>query len=131
LVITPAAPIGLGQRFTVVVHNFTAKPTTPLAGEEGTTAFFITPDGSATAGQPNLMHSVYPCNDYPSKKATFSFCTATPTWAGSARPPSPPAPVAPRPFFFRRIPSRRGRTSPTALRDPLGFQGDGGDRAVR
>jgi len=73
LVITPAAPIALGQRFTVVVHNFTAKPTTPLAGEEGTTAFFITPDGSATAGQPNLMNSVYPCNDYPSEKATFSF----------------------------------------------------------
>jgi aminopeptidase N len=73
LVITPAAPIALGQRFTVVVHNFTAKPTTPVAGEEGTTAFFITPDGSATAGQPNLMNSVYPCNDYPSEKATFSF----------------------------------------------------------
>jgi aminopeptidase N len=73
LVITPARPIARGQRFTVVVHNFTAKPTTPLTGEEGTTAFFITPDGSATAGQPNLMNSVYPSNDYPSKKATFSF----------------------------------------------------------
>jgi hypothetical protein len=73
LVITPAAPIAQGQCFTVVVHNFTAKPTTPVAGEEGTTAFFITPDGSATAGQPNLMNSVYPSNDYPSEKATFSF----------------------------------------------------------
>ena len=35
--------------------------------------FFQTAEGSAVAGQPNLMNVVYPSNDYPSDKATFSF----------------------------------------------------------
>jgi aminopeptidase N len=73
LVITPAAPIARGRKFTVVVSHFTAEPTTPAAGEAGSTAFFTTPDGSATAGQPNLMNSVFPSNDYPGDKATYAF----------------------------------------------------------
>jgi aminopeptidase N len=73
LVITPAAPIRRGARFTVQVTHFTSNPTQPDPAQFLSTAFFITPDGSATSGQPNAMHSVYPSNDHPRDKAGFSF----------------------------------------------------------
>ena len=37
------------------------------------TAFFYTPDGTATARQPNFAHLFFPCNDHPRDKATFTF----------------------------------------------------------
>ena len=37
------------------------------------TAFFITPDGSATAPQPDLAHHIFPSNDHPRDKASYSF----------------------------------------------------------
>ena len=40
---------------------------------DASTAFFITPDGSATAPQPYYAHLVYPSNDHPRDKATFRF----------------------------------------------------------
>ena len=41
--------------------------------DPGTTAFFVHEDGSATAGQPFYMHYVYPSNDHPRDKASFTF----------------------------------------------------------
>ncbi|MEP7090127.1 MAG: M1 family metallopeptidase [Nocardioidaceae bacterium] len=79
LVITPARPIAKGSRFSVTVRHFTADPTVPNSEELLSTAFFITPDGSATSGQPNAMHSVFPSNDHPRDKATFSFRFDVPT----------------------------------------------------
>jgi aminopeptidase N len=73
IVVTPARPIRKGRVFTVRVKHFTANPTVPDPDEFLSTAFFITPDGSATSGQPNAMHSVYPSNDHPRDKASFSF----------------------------------------------------------
>jgi aminopeptidase N len=79
LVITPAAPIEKDCQFTVTVKHFTASPTKPDPDVFLSTAFFITPDGSATSGQPNAMHSVFPSNDHPRDKASFSFRFDVPT----------------------------------------------------
>jgi aminopeptidase N len=81
LVITPARPIGKGRRFTVEIGAFGAVPTEP-GDTDPTYAFFVTADGSATAGQPEVMHYLYPSNDHPSDKATFSFTLDVP--AGEA-----------------------------------------------
>ena len=72
LVITPKRPLRKGSRFVVRIAHFTATPTVP--GDDPTsTAFFITPDGSATAPQPYWAHLIYPCNDHPRDKASFTF----------------------------------------------------------
>jgi aminopeptidase N len=73
LVITPAHPISEGATFVVRVTDFTSSPTVVDPNNVATTAFFQTAEGSAVAGQPNLMNVVYPSNDYPADKATFSF----------------------------------------------------------
>lgn len=73
LVITPKRSIRKGSVFTVQVKHFRSNPTVPNPDEFLSTAFFITPDGSATSGQPNAMHTVYPSNDHPRDKASFSF----------------------------------------------------------
>jgi aminopeptidase N len=79
LVITPARPIRKHSIFKVRVRHFRANPTVPNPDVFLSTAFFYTPDGSATSGQPNAMHSVYPSNDHPRDKATFSFRFDVPT----------------------------------------------------
>jgi len=79
LVITPAHPIRRRQWFVVQVRHFTAKPTKPNGDDFATTAFFYTRDGSATAGQPNQSHYVFPSNDHPRDKASFSFRFDVPT----------------------------------------------------
>jgi aminopeptidase N len=73
LVITPKHPIRNHSLFWVRVKHFRAEPSEPVPGEFLSAAFFTSPDGSATAGQPNMMHSIYPSNDHPRDKASFSF----------------------------------------------------------
>jgi aminopeptidase N len=73
LVIRPARPVARHSRFVVTVRHFTAAPTRPDPTVLLSTAFFYTRDGSATSGQPNAMHSVFPSNDHPRDKASFSF----------------------------------------------------------
>jgi aminopeptidase N len=73
LVITPAQPLPSGQEFTVEVAGFTAHPTDPDSSVPHSTAFFTTPDGSATAPQPIFAHDIFPSNDHPRDKATFTF----------------------------------------------------------
>src|SRR6185436_13249493 len=41
-------------------------------------AFFVTPDGSATAPQPYDAHLIYPRNDHPRDKATFTYAIDVP-----------------------------------------------------
>jgi len=72
IVITPARPIAKGATFVAQVRHFTANPTVPDPNQFLSAAFFITPDGSATAGQPNAMHAVFPSNDHPRDKASFT-----------------------------------------------------------
>ncbi len=77
LVITPRRPLRDGATFTVEVAGFTARPTRPR-GTDPSVAFFTNTDGSATAGQPDAMHRLYPSNDTPDDKATFSFALDVP-----------------------------------------------------
>jgi aminopeptidase N len=79
LVITPGLPIRKHSVFKVRVRHFRANPTVPNPDEFLSTAFFYTPDGSATSGQPQAMHSVFPSNDHPRDKASFSFRFDVPT----------------------------------------------------
>jgi aminopeptidase N len=72
LVITPRRSLRDHERFVVRVNDFVATPTEP--GDDPTSAaFFVTPDGSATAPQPYFAHLIYPSNDHPRDKASFSF----------------------------------------------------------
>jgi aminopeptidase N len=73
LVVTPRRPLRKGRFFVVKVSNFAATPTVPDPDDFSTSAFFITPDGSATAPQPDKAHNIFPSNDHPRDKASFTF----------------------------------------------------------
>jgi aminopeptidase N len=72
LIVTPRDPLPKGAQFSVKITNFASAPT-KINGNVHSTAFFVTPDGSVTAPQPNDAHLIYPCNDHPRDKATFTF----------------------------------------------------------
>ncbi|WP_445152690.1 M1 family metallopeptidase [Baekduia sp. Peel2402] len=72
LVITPRRPLRKGLPFLVQVSHYTAHPAVPNPDELLSTAFFITPDGSATAGQPDGTHVFLPSNDHPRDKASYT-----------------------------------------------------------
>ena len=74
LVITPSSPLRDHHLFVVSIRHFRSVPTQP----DVSSALYVTPDGSATAPQPDLAHLVYPCNDHPSDKATFTFAFDVP-----------------------------------------------------
>ncbi len=73
LVITPARPLRRGEIFVVTVSDFAASPVVPDPEVFLDAPFFVTPDGSAWAGQPHNAHRIFPSNDHPRDKATFSF----------------------------------------------------------
>jgi aminopeptidase N len=73
LVITPARSLPKGKRFVVTVANYTAHPRKPSGSDLLANAFIVTPDGSATVGQPAGAHVFLPSNDHPRDKATFTF----------------------------------------------------------
>lgn len=72
LVITPSRWLRKGAEFVVRVKGFTATPTLPT-DDPASVAFFIHETGSATAPQPYYAHLIYPSNDHPRDKASFSF----------------------------------------------------------
>ena len=72
LVITPSRYLRKGGEFVVRVSHFIATPTVP-GDEPSSTGFFITPDGSATAPQPWFAHFIFPSNDHPRDKASYTF----------------------------------------------------------
>jgi aminopeptidase N len=72
LVVTPRKPIRDRSRFVVRVEDFVATPTV-VTDDLSTTALFVHEDGSATAGQPFYAHYVFPSNDHPRDKASYSF----------------------------------------------------------
>ncbi len=73
LVITPARPLRRGEIFVVTVSDFAASPEVGDPNGFLDAPFFATPDGSAWAGQPHNAHRIFPSNDHPRDKATFSF----------------------------------------------------------
>lgn len=79
LVVTSKRPLRNHKVFVIRIANFTATPTEPNPNDPSTAAFFITPDGSATAPQPNLAHRIFPSNDHPRDKASFTFRFDVPT----------------------------------------------------
>src|SRR5262249_19516608 len=72
LVITPRLPLLKGLPFIVQVSHYTAHPTTPDPNNILAAPFFITPDGSATSGQPAGTHFFLPSNDHPRDKPSFT-----------------------------------------------------------
>ena len=79
LVITPRRALSRHRVFVVRVSDFVAVPTEPDPEDFTTAAFFITPDGSATAPQPDNAHRIFPSNDHPRDKASYSFRVDTPS----------------------------------------------------
>ncbi len=77
--ITPRRSLTRHRVFKVVVSDFVAVPTEPDPSDFTTAAFFITPDGSATAPQPDNAHRIFPSNDHPRDKASYSFRVDTPS----------------------------------------------------
>jgi aminopeptidase N len=72
LVISPRLPLLKGLPFVVQVQHYTAHPVPPDPNNLLGAPFFITPDGSATAGQPDGTHTFLPSNDHPRDKASYT-----------------------------------------------------------
>ncbi len=73
LVITPDHPLLRGQLFLISVTHFVATPKLPQPNVLNGAPFFTSPDGTGWALQSNKAHEVFPSNDHPSDKASFSF----------------------------------------------------------
>lgn len=71
LVITPGRAIRKGRRFVVKV-DFVGGPDVPVVDDPFPYGWFTTVDGSVTAGQPDRGHWIYPVNDHPVDKATYT-----------------------------------------------------------
>jgi aminopeptidase N/uncharacterized protein YbjQ (UPF0145 family) len=73
LVVTPSRSLRRGSTFLTVVH-YTPDPLAPLDGESYTNiGWSLAAESSIVWAQPNAAHDVYPSNDHPSDKASFSF----------------------------------------------------------
>ncbi len=79
LVITPRRALARHRIFVVRVSDFVAVPTEPDPEDFSTAAFFSTPHGSATAPQPDFAHRIFPSNDHPRDKASYTFRIDTPS----------------------------------------------------
>lgn len=73
IIITPSHPIRARERFVVEIEHFRATPGVASPENFLGTPFFITPDGSAWAGQPNGANRIFPSNDHPRDMASFDF----------------------------------------------------------
>jgi aminopeptidase N len=83
LVITPKHALADRKRFTVTVGGFTATPIE--ANADAPVGFVTTPDGTVLAGQPNTSHLLFPSNDHPRDKATYTITLTAPTdWTAVA-----------------------------------------------
>lgn len=71
LVISLARPVAEGHDFTVDIR-YEGRPG-PLRGNWDEVGWEELTDGVLVAGQPTGAPSWFPCNDHPSRKATFSF----------------------------------------------------------
>ena len=90
LVITPRHSLRDHKKFTTTV-SYTAGPYlyTPDFDPSNPTGllpfgWFTTQDGSVTAAQPDLGHTIYPVNDHTADKATYSFVIDVPAGTTAA-----------------------------------------------
>ena len=70
LVITPPAPIGHGDTFTVTV-NYTGRPGVHNDGDGTTEGWFRASDGGFVTTEPVASEDWMPLNDYPTAKPTY------------------------------------------------------------
>ncbi|MFC6934103.1 M1 family metallopeptidase [Actinomadura yumaensis] len=77
LVITPRKGLRKNSRFTVTVA-YSGVPQTIDDATLGTSGWVPTPDGGVMLNQPIGAATVYPVNDHPTDKATYSFTLAAP-----------------------------------------------------
>ncbi|SDT71985.1 M1 family metallopeptidase [Actinoplanes derwentensis] len=78
LVITPASYLPKGKSFRVTVNGFTATPV--VAGKAAAPDGFVaTKDGTVLAGQPDTAHNLFPSNDHPRDKATYTVAVTVPS----------------------------------------------------
>ena len=83
LVVTPRRYLPKGHRFTVTVSGFTATPIE--ANADSPVGFVTTQDGTVLAGQPDSSHLLFPSNDHPRDKATYTITLTEPVgWTGTA-----------------------------------------------
>ncbi|UZX04672.1 M1 family metallopeptidase [Arthrobacter sp. CDRTa11] len=75
VVITPAAPLAPGSEFSLDIR-YEGRPG-PLRGNWGDVGWEELTDGVLVAGQPTGAPSWFPCNDHPSRKASFGFTVTT------------------------------------------------------
>jgi aminopeptidase N len=77
LIVRPAHDLAGGGEFRVDVA-FRPQGPRPLPPDVLTQAWIQTADGSVTAGQPNFNHLIFPCNDHPSDKASYTIAMTVP-----------------------------------------------------
>jgi aminopeptidase N len=81
LVVTPRSPLPDRRDFTVEVAYTSGPREIPPNADLNTvlgTAWFATPSGSITAAQPSRAHRIFPSNDHPSDKASYTIRAQTP-----------------------------------------------------
>lgn len=74
LVLTPAEPVGPGERLRITVRH----TSDPVSGRKSQGGWLRTADGLAMANQADAAHLVFPCNDHPADKAMFTFRITAP-----------------------------------------------------
>ncbi|QXJ24418.1 M1 family metallopeptidase [Actinomadura graeca] len=77
LVITPRKGLRKNHRFTVTVA-YSGVPQTVQDPALGTSGWVPTPDGAVMLNQPTGAATVFPVNDHPTDKATYTFVLTTP-----------------------------------------------------
>jgi aminopeptidase N len=77
LTITPAAPIGAGERFTVAVR-YRGRPRPVREADGSRSGWLRTHDGAVVLSEPRGAPSWFPCNDHPTDKATYDIRVTVP-----------------------------------------------------
>ncbi|GAA2553037.1 M1 family metallopeptidase [Winogradskya consettensis] len=76
LVVTPRHALRKGSTFRVTVSGFAATPIP--ANADSPVGFVSTADGTVLAGQPDTSHLLFPSNDHPRDKATYTITLTVP-----------------------------------------------------
>jgi aminopeptidase N len=77
LTITPPTGIPSGTQFTVVV-DYSGKPENAIDPDGSKDGWVPTDDGAFVASEPQGAPTWFPCNDYPTDKATFHIAITVP-----------------------------------------------------
>ncbi len=90
--VSPPKVLEVGRPFRVVV-TYSGKPHHFKSPELGSEGWFATADGGILAGEPEASAGLFPANDHPSDKATYSFELQVPEGLTAVANGLPRAPV--------------------------------------